>query len=449
MCYFCKYKKLLSKNNRYDINKLMYFQKINKRRKLLMKIKKLLFIIMCLALLLLPSTVLAANKVEDYTDFNGNEYELFDDNTARMTKIAIGTEENYGKGSSIHGEVNGSDEKTYKVTSISADALDHITEKQDLYVHPTTAPKLETTNPEEFFKNINAIYVPLAVSYDPEFNAKGYTEANGWPKAKLKNYVITEQPKAFTEVIAGEITTSHKLSVRFTMPVSAGSLVYEWYYCDKDGEIIDKENCISNEPDLQIPTDLAYDNENNTSKDYYFRCIVGDPVNIQEYSDVAKVTVKPGSYKISFYFGNFLPEEQDAPKPIVLAVNSERKLSATDISKIPTGAELEQYKKDAMFAGWTPDGGETILDIDELSTMTFDKNMDLYPVWKTKVNIDATGSGEGIAEQEPEVVPEPDFGEKDDTPKTGNNLPLIENTLFIALISISIFAIIKLRKKVK
>ena len=63
-----------------------------------------------------------------------------------MTKISKGTEGEFGIGSAIHGEVNGSDEKTYKVTSISADALDHITEKQDLYVYPITAPKLETTN---------------------------------------------------------------------------------------------------------------------------------------------------------------------------------------------------------------------------------------------------------------------------------------------------------------
>ena len=37
-----------------------------------MKIKSVLFIIMCLGLLLIPSTVFAANKVEDYTDFQGN-----------------------------------------------------------------------------------------------------------------------------------------------------------------------------------------------------------------------------------------------------------------------------------------------------------------------------------------------------------------------------------------
>lgn len=57
-----------------------------------MKIKSILFIIMCLVLLIIPSTVLAANKVEDYTDFEGNKYELFDDNTARMTQFAKGTE---------------------------------------------------------------------------------------------------------------------------------------------------------------------------------------------------------------------------------------------------------------------------------------------------------------------------------------------------------------------
>ena len=348
--------------------------------------------------------------------------------------------------------------------------------------------------------------MPLGVSYDSEFNAQGYTEENGWLKSKLKNYVITEQPTALTEVTAGEITTSHKLSVRFTIPVSGGSLVYAWYYCDKDGNIINKEECISNQPDLQIPMDLAYDNDNNASKDYYFRCIVGDPVNIQEYSDIAKVTVKPGTYKISFNYGTFLEE---LPTPVILSVNNERKINNSDISKIPTETKLEQYKEGAIFVGWTTDNGETILSVDELAEMIFNKNMNLYPVWKTKINIDANGgkfpdgsivfstymSNFGILDEElleptlegDEILgfsyertggsiyegemlteettlyvqwkyykpttgelgvaePQPELGEKDDTPKTGNEMLLVKNIMFVLILVVTTLFRKKLRK---
>ena len=165
-------------------------------------------------------------------------------------------------------------------------------------------------------------------------------------------------------------------------------MVYKWYYCDTDGNIIDKENSISSEPDLQIPMDLAYDHVNNTSKDYYFRCIVGDPVNIREYSEIAKVTVKPGTYKVTFNYSNFLDE---APEAVIIAVNNERKLNSTDMFKIPTEAKLEKYKEGSIFVGWTADEGKTIYSSDDLSKMVFDKNIELYPVWKTKINIDANG----------------------------------------------------------
>jgi len=487
-----------------------------------MRIKSLLFMIMCVAILLLPNTVLAANKLDIIPEFNDeNIYEFYDDNTVRVTKIGKGNNAISGIASSIPGGINGSDGEEYKITSISANALDDITEKQDLYVHATKAPKLETTNPEEFFKNINAIYIPLEVAYIPELNATGYTEENGWPTEKIKNYIITEQPKALTEVTAGTITSEDILSVRFTIPAAGGSLQYAWYDCDKDGNILDKENCISNEPDLQIPTDLTYDHENSASKDYYFRCIVGDTVNIQEYSDVAKVTVKPGTYKISF---NYSSSAEEATENVVLSVNDKRKLNTSDISKIPTEVTLAKYKEGASFVGWTADYGETIFDINYISTMTFDKNMELYPVWKTKINIDTNGgkfedgstvfstyiSNFGIFDKEPtepklngdeiiglsydrmgeklyegdilteettlyvkwklyqpdlsvgaapipepdldvetDSIPETNLGEKDDTPKTGNNLPLIENTLFILLALTSILAVKKLRKKVK
>lgn len=475
-----------------------------------MKIKSLLFMIMCVAILLLPSTVLAANKLDISPEFNdGNIYEFYDDNTVRVIKIGKGNNEISGIASNIPGGIIGSDGEEYKITRIRANALDDITEKQDLYVHATKAPKLETTNPKEFFKNINAIYIPLEVAYIPELNATGYTEANGWPKDKIKNYIITEQPATLTEVTAGEITSNDILSVRFTMPVAAGSLQYSWYYCDKDGNIIDKENCISNDPDLQIPTDLPYDHENNTSKDYYFRCIVGDSVNIQEYSDVAKVTVKPGVYKVSFNYSAFAPE---TPENVILSVNDQRKLNTSDISKIPTEDKLAKYKEGATFVGWTTDYGETIFSTDDLAKMTFDKNMELYPVWKTKINIDANGgkfedgstvfttyisnfgtldeepseptlegdeilglsyertggmlyegetlteettlyvqwklykptdSGEGNKEQQPEVMPETDLGEKDDTPKTGSNMQISNIIFSIGIVVTSFVLIIK------
>ena len=165
----------------------------------------------------------------------------------------------------------------YTVTSIDAEALNNITEKQDLILYSTTAPKLETQDSDKFFANINAIYIPLLDNIEyPEFNAKGYIKENGWPEEKLKNYVIHTQPAATTEVTAGNITSKDTLNTAGSPVAAGGSVVYWWYNCDQEGNILDKngnkmsendiikdeENFIVNDYTLQIPKDLTYDNEN-------------------------------------------------------------------------------------------------------------------------------------------------------------------------------------------
>lgn len=364
----------------------------------------LILFFICILMVVLPNTVLAANSLGTKTDYNGTVYELFDDKTAKIISIPEGTMSMVTNTlsttiDSVFMDDNG---EQYTVTSIDAEALNNITEKQDLILYSTTAPKLETQDSDKFFANINAIYIPLLDNIEyPEFNAKGYIKENGWPEEKLKNYVIHTQPAATTEVTAGNITSKDTLNTAGSPVAAGGSVVYWWYNCDQEGNILDKngnkmsendiikdeENFIVNDYTLQIPKDLTYDNENNTSKDYYFRCVVGVKGNILEYSNIAKVTVKPGAYKVSFNYSTYL---EKVPAPVAIAVNNKRQLNKSDLKKIPSETKLSKYKEGQEFIGWTIDG-ENVIDIDEIATTVFEKNTYFYPLWKTKVNFDANG----------------------------------------------------------
>ena len=46
---------------------------------------------------------------------------------------------------------------------------------------------------------------------------------------------------------------------------------------------------------------IAYNNDNNTSKDYYFVCVIGENTPVAISSEVVKVTVNPGNYKVTFH----------------------------------------------------------------------------------------------------------------------------------------------------
>lgn len=334
----------------------------------------LLFFIVCITILILPNCVQAATGV----DIDGNEYEILDENTVRLT---------YVKPSQYTSDIDGTKysqialgpligDKNYTIVSVSENALDGIIEKQDLYVHFGTNCKnvdMETTNMDEFLKNINNVYVSTDA-------VEAFIET-GWPEEKLQCYKITSQPQNKV-VTAGNIIESDTLEISAISILGTGQ-VYSWYYCDENGNVTD-ENILGDNVTLQIPTDLPYDNENNTAKDYYFICIIGGNSPVALRSNIVKVTVNPGVYKISFYLN------RDDENPIVLTVNDERKIANNDLSKIPTLDKLNQYKEGSTFVGWTT-SGEAVISEGMIETTVFDKNTDFYPLWKSKIMIDANG----------------------------------------------------------
>ena len=106
----------------------------------------LLFLFICFIVLLVPSNVLATDS-EIFTDDDGSIYELFDDNTATITFIDSGY-------STVPSSViaNG---KTYSITKIGKDALNGITQEQELSIFLNNAPILEQGIS---FDKISAIY---------------------------------------------------------------------------------------------------------------------------------------------------------------------------------------------------------------------------------------------------------------------------------------------------
>lgn len=341
-----------------------------------MKIKILgVFFIICLMLILIPINVLGAEDNDIYK--NGNiTYQLFDDGTAKIISI---------EDDLLNGYIRIADilynEEFYQITTIGANALNQLTEEHELEISYNVSPKLEDGNS---FENISNIYIPIG--------AEGYTEENGWEEAKLKTYKITQQPQDVT-VTAGDIkdTDVIEISARISALTAAASITYNWYFCDEEGNILEKANLES--ADLlgravyKIPKDLSYDNENNQARDYYLVCVVGEGYEgaIAEKSRIVKITVNPGTYKVYFNEGGLAEWSTGAIEgSIIVSVNSERKI---ENSSIPSIENLMPEGKGFTFAGWSLDE-QNVVDV---STITFDKNTMLFPVWQYKVSFDACG----------------------------------------------------------
>lgn len=309
-------------------------------------------------------------------------FELYSDNTAKLTDIDIDSISH-----STFVDIPGVFEKDgvdYSITTIGANAFNNIGNK-DLYVAPYESPVIENGIS---FSNVNNIYLSSQADAESFINA-------GWPQEKLKIYKITKQPQDKV-VTAGNITDTDTLEIIVDNPRGTGNS-YSWYYCDKDGNITDnfpiadtddmeaiEENGVYGVR-IKIPTDLSYDNDNNSSKNYYFICVVGEHTDIPEKSRVVKVTVNPGDYKVSFHLNT-----DSNVNPVVLTVNDDRKIPSSDLSKIPNLAQLEQYREGSTFVGWTTNGEDAISE-NMLATTVFDKNTEFYPLWKTKITFDANG----------------------------------------------------------
>lgn len=322
-------------------------------------------LIIVLISIIAPSSVLAYENVSDF-EYSNNHYELFDDGTAKLILADYWSQDVVSVNPFV--EYNG---EQYSVTSLGANALDNITGSVELELFMLdTPPSLDTDNPAEFFKNISVIYVPLG--------SKEYLTADKWPAEKLKTYQITQQPQDII-VTAGNITETDFLETVATIRADGGSLGYNWYECDKDGNIVSNESIYFGH-EMKVPTDLSYDNENNTTKEYYYICAVGWEDDIIEYSRVVKVKVNPGAYKIKFHY-----DASPDGNTITFSVDNTRKLSSEDVAKIPTVDKL--IKEGKEFVGWTIDK-ENIINPESL---VYDKNVDIYPVWRTKLIFNANG----------------------------------------------------------
>lgn len=329
-----------------------------------MKVKSLMmFLVFSLMLIMLSGCVFAYEDVGSFKN-NNITYELFNDGTAKIVTIE---EDLLNVQFSMYDSILYNNEE-YKVTSIGENVLNSITQNQEIYMYFDVAPKLE---PNNSFDNISAIYIPLG--------AQGYTKEAGWPIEKLKQYKINIQPQDMV-VTAGEIKDTDTLHASAGLAVSGGSILYRWYYCDKDGNITDNTP-ISYYADLQLSKDLTYDNDNNNKKDHYFVCVIGMDGEILEKTRVVKVTVNPGAYKVTFNTQWLLGDSTDSIK---VSVNDERKLTTKDI---PTIEKLKISEKGFVFLGWSIDQKNII---DPLK-ITFNKNTTVYPIWQMKVTFESNG----------------------------------------------------------
>lgn len=313
--------------------------------------------------IIVPNVIFAAFENVAELDYYGTKYQLFDDGTAKAIDIKSDVLNGYTQiGQYV--QYNGED---YELTSISSNALDGITVKQDLHIWADNAPELENKDYETFFANINNIYIYPG--------AQGYTKTNGWPEEKVKVYKIDTEPQDII-VTAGDIKDTDKLETTASILAGGGSIVYNWYYCDENGKITD-ENPVGQEHILPIPKDLSYNNSEGTAKDYYFICAVGCEGEPLTYSRVAKVTVNPGTYKVIF-----LLDVNDTSKTSVKSLNSERKINLNDI---PSVSDIVKLGK--TFTGWLDEDGKIV----DLETTAFTKNTTLYPRWETKIKLNANG----------------------------------------------------------
>lgn len=331
-----------------------------------MKVKSIImFCIFCLMIITLTKSVLGYENISEYKN-NNITYQLFSDGTAKIVSI----EEDLLNPNIYFFDCILYNNEEYKINSIEKSALNQITQKQQIYMFFDVAPKLESGNS---FDNITSIYIPLG--------AQGYTKEAGWPTEKLKNYKINIQPQDIV-VTAGEIKNTDMLHASAELAVSAGSINYRWYSCDKDGNILD-DTPISYYADFQVPSDLVYDNQNNKSKDYYFVCVIGMDGEILEKTRVTKVTVNPGKYTVTF---NTAWAPGDSTDSIKVNVDEQRKLTNNNI---PTLEDLKLNQKGFEFIGWSIDINEKNI-IDPLKFI-FDKNTTIYPIWQIKIDFAANG----------------------------------------------------------
>jgi len=330
---------------------------------------KILGIILIITVIMLLPIIVFGYENKDNVKLNDITYQLFEDGTAKIKKV----EDNDLGEIIIYDEIHYNNED-YKITEISSNTFDGLTKEHELQMFFDESPKLEVG---AAFQKISAIYIPL--------NSKEYTQENGWPVEKLKNYKITKQPQDIT-VTAGEIKETDALETVAHVPaLTAGtSIIYNWYECDKDGNITNN-NEVSSYHTLKIPTDLSYNNNSNTPKKYYYVGVIGSQNEILEKTRVVEVTVNPGIYKVYFNGGAFAEwETGETNNSIIIPVNNRRKI---ENSNIPSTNNLKPFGKGFTFVGWSLDEENVI----NPTTITYEKNTTLYPVWKYKVSFDANG----------------------------------------------------------
>lgn len=333
-----------------------------------MKSKLLSLLFILAIILIIPSIVFGYEDVDNYED-NKITYQLFDDGTAKILSI----EDDISNNSLSINDRVWYQEEEYNVTSIGKNVFDSLSAKEELYLYFEKAPILEGENS---FSNITNIYIWLG--------AEGYTKDAGWPVEKIKQYVIETQPQDIV-VTPKEISDGVVIDTSASIAAGPGSIGYDWYLCDEEGNILD-DLSVSNYASLKIPFDLSYDNENNLPKDYYYVCVIGEKTDFPEKTRVAKVTVNPGPYKVSFDCGELAEWSIESKDGLIETyTNNDRKL---DHSDIPSSDLLVHKEKGVSFAGWWNVDLEKIVDP---STTIFEKNTYLSAMWKVKINFDANG----------------------------------------------------------
>lgn len=333
-----------------------------------MKFKILSLILILSIFLIIPTVVLGFEDVESYKE-NAITYKLFNNGTAEIIAIE---NDSLNDVISIYTEIL-YNEESYKIESIAKDAFDLISTKQSLRMNSSNAPIIDKECP---FNNIENIFIGV--------DAKGYTKDAGWPVEKIKQYVIETQPQDIV-VTPKEISDGVVIDTSASIAAGAGSIGYDWYLCDADGKILN-DSSVSGYASFKIPFDLSYDNENNLPKDYYYVCVIGEEDEFPEKTRVAKVTVNPGPYKVSFDCGELAEWSIESKDGLIETyTNNDRKLDQNDI---PSSDFLVHNGKGVFFAGWWNVDLEKIVDP---STTTFEKNTYLSAMWKVKINFDANG----------------------------------------------------------
>jgi len=146
------------------------------------------------------------NKIKTYVEYNSTKYEIYKEANVNKAKVVAMNVHDDGYGSIYIKESVEANGEIYNVTSISKDALFQITAPRDpairLQISGNTAPELETTNGNEFFKYIERICIyPDATGYD----------TSKWPQDKLNAYEIRTEPHDIT-IQAGDNSSMPNIS---------------------------------------------------------------------------------------------------------------------------------------------------------------------------------------------------------------------------------------------